>query len=282
MPVPVVQTHRVAAELIDMADLSVVMQQANDVTIDEQEKLWEEFRAAYRNQLPRDATLVKYNGQTGEWTGRKGAIELDAAKMVPLPNRSMQGPTFWQGGKRGDQHLVTVPGRMKERSELPDRDPSLWVDKDFNGQPKDPWSYSFYLLMLNPDNLGEKYIWIGNSPSAWREFRMLVGAYSTNAKMSGKKNIYPVVELASERVKNNKFGSVYHVPRLDILKWMVVDDLDVLNEPEPKEPTQEELAKAEENAKRNRFAMPTSQSQATFTSDPAPKPADDFDDDLDI
>jgi hypothetical protein len=211
------------------SELSIVMHQANDLTVDEQDKLWEEFRSAYRNQLPRDAEQVKYNGQVGEWTGRKGAIRRDGARMVVLPNRSMQGPTRWEGGKHGAQYLVNVPNRMKDRSELGDRDPSLWLDRDFNGQPKDPWSYSFYLLMLNPDNLDEKYIWIGQSITAWGEFRTIVGAYSTNEKISGKKNLYPVVELASERRKNPKFGSVYYVPRLDIMKWMVVDDLKVLN-----------------------------------------------------
>jgi hypothetical protein len=117
--------------------------------------------------LPRDASLLKFNGQTGIWSV-KGGVDLTGEVFIADPFCAGFGWTRWENRMYGARYIVRVPREPMSRSELPEQDPGKWPERDSNGHQKDPYQFAGYLPLVHCET-DQKFVYATQSDSGLRE-----------------------------------------------------------------------------------------------------------------
>jgi len=202
------------------------------------------------NHLPRGATMIKFNGQTGRWVAPKVDPMEDLTGKLQLiadPMNSYHGFTVFENNRPicGGRYIVQVPGRYTPRSEIGHQDQSKW-QPGLDGKPKDPATFGMYLPMAVQTG-DQLYIYITQSTSGINAIKNLLGAYSGNMRRSGRRE-FPIINLSRQSFRS-RFGSQLFAPVLEILGWHEdgAPPIQVLAEPEvlSPEPAKVETKKPE-------------------------------------
>lgn len=197
--------------------------------------------------------LLKFS--KGDWMyGQEGADFQVGKKMIANMDQLMLGWIRWEEQKPADQRM----GLLVEGFRAPDRDTlgygyepgvtepdtSEWELDEQTKQPRDPWQFTYYLVMKDPDikEDGEGVFTFTSSSSGGKTAIGDLCKVYGRKRREGYKEHYPVVALKVGKYKhsNPQFGWI-KVPVLPVIGWAakaVFGDL-----PAPMDAT-EQLAKA--------------------------------------
>lgn len=159
--------------------------------------------------------LLKFS--KGDYTaGEKDEDVPVGTQLIANMDELLVGWIRWSGGKPTDQIMgaVTKGYQAPKRNTLGDADESGW-DLDDNGKPKDPWSFTNYLVLKVP-NSDEMFTFSTSSRGGLSAMGELCKAYGKS--MRAKPNDWPIVQLKVDSYIHASFGKI-KVPVLDIVAW---------------------------------------------------------------
>lgn len=164
--------------------------------------------------------LLKFS--KGDYTaGEKDEDVPIGTQLIANMDQLLVGWIRWSGGKPTDQIMgaVTKGYQAPKRNTLGDDNESGW-DLDDNGKPKDPWSFTNYLVLkaLDDDKTfsGELFTFSTSSRGGLSAMGELCKAYGKS--MRAKPNDWPIVQLKIDSYIHASFGKI-KVPVLDIVGW---------------------------------------------------------------
>jgi hypothetical protein len=159
----------------------------------------------------------------GHWLSGYGNEERseDGVRLIADVPGLMLGWRKWIGKKIVGTAIGSVADnyRPPQRNELGDLDDAQW-ERDHNGQPKDPWSFGFYLRLIGPD--GEEYVFSATSNGARRAVCDLVKEF-TRRRKKDPVHCVPLVKLATDFYKHKTYGRI-DVPKLQVVEWRAPDN----------------------------------------------------------
>ena len=170
--------------------------------------------------------LLKFN-KFGDWVAGESADEMPiGTELVAHMGELMIGWIKWEDGKPTEQ----VMGRLADnfhpplRSELGDLERDDWAP-DGSGAPRDPWQFSNYLILMNPEN-GDLYTYASGSKGGKQAVGELSKQYGK--AMRHRPDQFPVIALGAGEYPhpNKQFGNI-KIPKLEIVAWMergVIDE----------------------------------------------------------
>ncbi|MBY0395318.1 MAG: hypothetical protein K2X91_02465 [Thermoleophilia bacterium] len=181
-----------------------------------QRNVFEQYaEASQTNRIVGD--LLKFS--KGEYLAGQDGREIEEGKrLVANMDELMVGWVKWEDGKPADMRM----GRIVEgfqpvgRASLGDTDKEEW-EQDDNGQPRDPWQATNYLILKDPD--GEQlYTFATSSKGGLGAIGKLCGAYGK--AMRQRPDQFPVIALGidSYRHPNKAYGKIY-TPKFEIVGW---------------------------------------------------------------
>jgi hypothetical protein len=160
----------------------------------------------------------------GRWLsgyGNEERSEDDVELIADVPGL-MAGWRKWNDKKIVGTAIGSVADnyRPPQRKDLGDLDDAQW-ERDHNGQPKDPWSFGFYLRLINPDD-GEEYVYSATSDGARRAVCDLIKEF-TRQRKKDPMHCAPVVKLATDFYRHKNYGRV-DIPKLEVVEWRASDN----------------------------------------------------------
>jgi hypothetical protein len=159
----------------------------------------------------------------GRWLSGHGNEERseDGVKLIADVPGLMMGWRKWTDKKIVSTAIGSVADnyRPPQRNELDDLDDAQW-ERDHNGQPKDPWSFGFYLRLIGLD--GEEYVYSAISNGARRAVCDLVKEF-TRRRKKDPVHCFPLVQLATDFYKHKIYGRI-DVPKLQVVEWRAPPD----------------------------------------------------------
>jgi hypothetical protein len=160
----------------------------------------------------------------GKWLAGRGKDEEEAGGKVLIADLDnvMIGWRRWWDKKITDQvvGLVAESFRPPQRNALGDLDEAAW-ERDNNGNAKDPWSFGFYMRLVDPENADEAYAWAATSFGAKKAIADLIRAFTKQRKKEPTRCV-PVVKLNGDHYRHKDYGRV-DVPALEIVDWRSSD-----------------------------------------------------------
>jgi hypothetical protein len=211
---------------------------------------------------------------------KKGHYFLGAEQEeVPLGTTfvvhgAMQGWAYMARGEKM-RRIPREKGKpFPSREELGDTDPAKWPQ--FDGKPSDPWSLSNELLMTMRDT-GQPVIFSIRSWSGREVVEDLCRLVMFQRKQRGD-NAKPVVAIGSATRKNPR--GMYDIPTFTIIEWISAD---AVPEPEPSQlanDLSEQLQGSSTISPTAKSTAPLPQPRRRKASEPAPRVADDLDDEV--
>jgi hypothetical protein len=164
--------------------------------------------------------VIRFTKVEGWGLGKEKRSVRDRLYLAHV-DESSHGMTCWENGKPID----SIFGRIGDRFQVPARESLGHTDETkwpigLNGEPADPWQYSFRLPMLDVV-LNDQATWIGSSWGAQKEFKLLSRRYG--ADRHKHPGCAPVVKLTSEIVRHPKYGP-QEQPRVPIVEWRSLDN----------------------------------------------------------
>jgi hypothetical protein len=145
------------------------------------------------------------------WTIRGDSAPIDGRKLVAVGTQAL-----WQKWEnlKPTAHILREPDKqLPERDELDDNDESEW-ETGPDGQPKDPWSSTRLVYLLDPET-AEMFTF---STSSWGGRSAVSELGDQIMRMRcGKPNAVPLVELCASPMIT-KFGRKSK-PHLKVIDW---------------------------------------------------------------
>ena len=170
--------------------------------------------------------LLKFT-KLGDWVyGEDGSPMPEGHRLIAHMGDLAVGWIKWEDGKPTEQ----VMGRLADnfhpplRSELGDLERDDWA-ADGSGAPRDPWQFSNYLILMNPEN-GDLYTYASGSKGGKQAVGELSKQYGK--AMRHRPDQFPVIALGAGEYPhpNKQFGNI-KIPKLEIVAWMergVIDE----------------------------------------------------------
>jgi hypothetical protein len=162
-----------------------------------------------------EATVLKCNGDTGEWTAGKKNTPMNGKKLVADITDLMKG---WLSFKDGKPIYAVV--RVEDRISLPrreglgDTDERLWGEKQ-----EDPWKKVMVVPFFDLETR-ETFIFSTTTEGGTGAVGSLVNAFTVEQHERPKTvPTLPVVELDNDDYVNKKNGKRIFTPVLDIIGW---------------------------------------------------------------
>ena len=195
----------------------------------------------------------------GDYFAGQQAREIPlGTKFVAIMDQLMIGWVKWRDAAPVEQimGLLAQGYKPKRRSELDDNDPAQWETDDETGDPQDPWQFTNYLILADP-NTKELYTFAASSRGA-------LGAVGELCKERGKHmrekpDEDPVIKLGvgSYLHRNKAYGRI-KFPILEVVDWVdkapFVQALEGTGTTEPAEPEVVQHEREEMQAKARRRA----------------------------
>lgn len=154
--------------------------------------------------------------------GEQNADMPEGTELLCNMDELMVGWIKWADQKPVEQ----IMGRIAEgymapkRKDLDEQDESTWEVDETNGQPRDPWQFSNYLIMKTPGESGDDNLFTFATSS-----RGGLNAIGDLCKVYGKgmrtrPDEFPIVRLGvgSYQHSNKAFGRI-KFPKLDVVGW---------------------------------------------------------------
>jgi hypothetical protein len=160
----------------------------------------------------------------GVWaTGRDDTLLEPRKRFLALPSETIRGWLKWRDNSVVDVALGWVRDGYvpPPRYALGDTDPAEW-ETDDKGQPKDPWSKCFRMLMIELSAPHAEYEFSASSWGAQLALQDLCGRYS--AEKPGAE-LYPVVDLTTKVRPNKKHGGNIIGPWFAVIGWATIEDV---------------------------------------------------------
>lgn len=166
--------------------------------------------------------LLKFS--KGDYTAGEDGIDIaPGTEMMVNLDELMVGWIRWQDNKPVEQ----IMGKLGEgyqpprRDTLGDQDESRW-EVDNNGEARDPWQLSNYLLMKTPGKNTEDdlYTFAASSGGALKAVGLLCQKYGKHARMTDNDK-FPVVALKVGSYDHPKkaYGRI-KFPNFEIVRWL--------------------------------------------------------------
>src|SRR5262249_49021200 len=130
----------------------------------------------------------------------------------------------WADGKpTGDRKVGLVADGFipPQKSELPDRDESLWEIGD-DGKRRDPWAFQMSVPLTLLDAGGETYKFTAGSKGGLRCLSGLTRAYGKRVQAKGSAAGLPIVELQADSYKHREYGKIFF-PVMHVINWTSTD-----------------------------------------------------------
>lgn len=172
---------------------------------------FEEFGNENSGQFGFEATVLKFNGQTGEWTAWKNGTSMNGKKLVADVPDLMKG---WMRFK--DRKPIYAVVRFADRispplrEDLSDTDETLWDEKQ-----GDPWKPVTVLPFFDLETR-EPFIFTTSTDGGTKAVASLVNAFVAERRERSSKKL-PIVELDSDSYVNK--GKRIFTPVLSIIGW---------------------------------------------------------------
>jgi hypothetical protein len=130
--------------------------------------------------------------------------------------------TKWIGQKPVDRSKFGTMMQVEPptRDQLGDLDNTKWEMDTRTNTPRDPWTYTLMLPLLDSD--GEKFVFVTQSNGGIKELGALASAFIKHAFDHGGMEM-PLVELSGDKYFNKKFSRYVHTPQINILDWVAVN-----------------------------------------------------------
>jgi hypothetical protein len=178
------------------------------------------------NAMAQTGTPLKFS--KGRWHRGYGTDEKPADGMTLIADIQglMVGWRKWQrvgtAMKVVDSAIGYVADKFKapSRNDLDDLDDSKW-ERGADGSPKDPWSFGFYLTLVDPKD-DETYQYTAMSNGARRAVADLIKAF-TKQRKKDPANCVPVVRLMADAYRHRDYGRI-DTPKLTIVDWRASDN----------------------------------------------------------
>jgi len=141
----------------------------------------------------------------------------NARLLICMPELQIGWVKFVDGKPEGHRlGYVRAGFKMPDRNELGDDDESTW-ETGSNGQPKDPWTQTYIVLMRDMDT-GELLTFLTNSNGGREAMLKLCQAYALGGYEEA--GLCPVVALSSTSYQhpNPTFGKIWK-PKFQITSW---------------------------------------------------------------
>lgn len=170
-------------------------------------------------------TLLKFD--KGDYLAGKDATLVDiGTQLIANMDQLLVGWIRWHGGKPTDQIMgATAKGyQAPKRNTLGDEDDSKWEIDEKTRIPKDPWSFSNYLVLKEPGENGELFTFTTSSRGGLSAIGDLCKDYGK--AMRAKPNDYPVIQLRSDSYVHTQYGRI-KTPVLTIVGWAPKSEFDV-------------------------------------------------------
>jgi hypothetical protein len=159
-----------------------------------------------------EATVLKFNGETGEWTAGKKNTPMNGKKLVADINDLMKGWLSFKDGKPNYAVVRVADGTSPPRREdLGDTDEGLWGEK-----LEDPWKKVVVLPFFDPETR-ETFIFSTATDGGTKAVGSLVNAFVAERRERLDAAL-PVVELHNDNYFNKKNKRIF-TPTLDIIGW---------------------------------------------------------------
>lgn len=197
-------------------------------------------------------SLLKFS--KGDWTAGQENTDKFGAKMIAFMDQLMLGWIRWEDQKPVDTRM----GLLIEGFQAPPRDTlgygyepgiaepdtSGWEVDATSKEPRDPWQFTYYLVMKDPDihDDGEGFYTFTTSSSGGKSCIGDLCKIYGRKRREGFKDQYPVVVLkvGSYQHSNKQIGKI-KVPALPVVGFVPIKEMVAL--PAPRDAT-EELATA--------------------------------------
>lgn len=162
--------------------------------------------------------LLKFT--KGDWLRGQDQEDVEVGtRLVANVAELMVGWVKWEGGAPSDQRM----GRVAEgfsppsRSSLGDTEESEW-ELDEDGNARDPWQRSNYLLLKDEDGEG-LLTFAASSKGSLNAVGELAGAYGKRIRQ--RPNELPIIELGVGKYKhkNSAYGWI-KFPTLKVVGWV--------------------------------------------------------------
>jgi hypothetical protein len=127
----------------------------------------------------------------------------------------LRGWVRFNSGKVTEHRLGKVADgfELPSRQSLPDSDPAAWIEKDTNGNPRDPWVAQWYLPLMDIET-GDILTFVTGSRGGEIAIGKLLRAFG-NKPDDGR---MPIVALRTETYKHSKYGRI-DTPILAVVGW---------------------------------------------------------------
>jgi len=151
----------------------------------------------------------------GDYFAGQQAREIPlGTKFVAIMDQLMIGWVKWRDAAPVEQimGLLAQGYKPKRRSELDDNDPAQWETDDETGDPQDPWQFTNYLILADP-NTKELYTFAASSRGALGAVGELCKEHGKH--MREKPDEDPVIKLGvgSYLHRNKAYGSSFRSSR---------------------------------------------------------------------
>src|SRR5262245_40039147 len=167
------------------------------------------------------APLLKFTKQ-GEFAISDVNTIADGTRCIAHCDLMEIGWVKWADGKpTGDRKVGLVADRLipPQKSDLPDRDESLWEIQD-DGERRDPWAFQMSVPLSLLDAGGETYKFTAGSKGGLRCLSALTRVYGKH--IAEDKPGQPIVELQSDSYKHRTYGKIFF-PVMHVVGWTGAD-----------------------------------------------------------
>lgn len=179
--------------------------------------------------------LLKFS--KGDWLYGADNIDMPMGKhLIANMDQLMLGWICWQDQKPADTRMglliegFQAPARYKlghgydpDKGEEQAPDTSEWEIDEKTHEPRDPWQFTYYLVMKDPDEKDEMegiYTFTSSSTGGKSAIGDLCKIYGRKRR-EGYRDSYPVVALkfGSYNHSNKQYGRI-KVPVLPVVGWV--------------------------------------------------------------
>ncbi len=177
--------------------------------------------------------LLRFN--KGDWVYGQEDSEFDVGKrMIVNMDQLLLGWIRWEEQRPEEQRMGLLVDGFKppardtlgfgyEPGDVDPSDTSEWELDATSHQPRDPWSFTYYLVMKDPENEDEvenTFTFTTASTGGRTAIGDLCKVYGRKRR-EGYKDYYPIVALkiGSYKHSNPQFGKI-KVPVLPVVGWV--------------------------------------------------------------
>jgi hypothetical protein len=165
--------------------------------------------------------LLKFS--KGDWlAGQENRQIADGTTLVAIMDSLVVGLQRWENQRPVAYRMgLLVEGFVPpQRDELGDTDEALW-ECDDAGKPRDPWQFTNYLPLVNPENPDQTFTFTTSSKGGLSAIAKLCREYGRACEKEGRKDQYPLVKLStgSYAHRDRSRGRI-KFPVLTIIGWV--------------------------------------------------------------